>query len=275
MLFLPFSLGPVFIGLRPSWLGGLITGTGPANANIAIEASTDMVLWRYHSIVAANAFGVWQLSEPNTIAPPYRFYRALSAQQLPPGLINWWQADNSYVDSFGGILGTPVNDLGFADGQRGRAFGFDGVGKLLSLGGAPVPVPWTACFWVRREDAVDASSALIADDFTSLKLEQFGSPARVVGFTQFGVADYYFAHTVPTNTWTHVAFVGTADGTALYFNGGHMETLPASISLPRGILGARTTLGDKLNGLLDEITWFNRALTPAEIDQVRNVTRGP
>jgi hypothetical protein len=76
LLFLPFSLGPVFIGLRPSWLGGLITGTGPANANIAIEASTDMVLWRYHSIVAANAFGVWQLSEPNTIAPPWNSWSA-------------------------------------------------------------------------------------------------------------------------------------------------------------------------------------------------------
>ncbi len=32
---------------------------------------------------------------------------------------------------------------------------------------------------------------------------------------------------------------------------------------------------DFLKGLMDEITVFNRALTPAEIQQLRNATRGP
>lgn len=255
--------------------GVLVTGVGPTSANLTIEASTDLITWTYRATVTANAAGIWQHAEPNTTVPPYRFYRARSAPQFPPGLVNWWQAEASFADNVGGLTGTPLNNLAFVAGQRGKAFDLDGVGTTLPLGGSPIPVPWTACFWVNRQDAIDPSAALIADDFTGLKLEQYGSATRVVGFTQFNVADYYFTHTVPANNWTHVAFVGTPGNTALFFNGVQVESIPASIDLPRGVLGARSNSADKLKGQLDEITFFNRALTPAEIGQVRNATRGP
>ena len=255
--------------------GILLTGTGPANQNLAVEASTDLVTWNYRFTVAADASGVWQFLEPDSTVPPYRFYRLRTAPQMPAGLVNWWRADGNHLDSFGGIDGTPINDLGFTSGQRGGAFHFDGTTHAMPLGGAPVPVPWTACFWVNRQDATAPSSALMADDFTGLKLEQYGSATRVVGFTQFGVADYYYTTTVPPNVWTHVTFVATAGGITLYLDGVEMETIAASINLPRGIIGARSDFSDRLQGQLDETTLFDRALTPVEIDQVRNATRGP
>ena len=35
--------------------------------------------------------------------------------------------------------------------------------SIVPQGGTPLPVPWTACFWVKRADAADVSAALIAD----------------------------------------------------------------------------------------------------------------
>ena len=45
--------------------------------------------------------------------------------------------------------------------------------------------------------------------------------------------------------------------------------------LPINLLGSRENNLDHLQGLLDETVLFNRALTFAEIQQVRHATRGP
>ncbi len=255
--------------------GVLLTGTGPAGEKLAVEASSDLVTWIYRFTVTANAAGVWQFLEPNTTTPPERFYRLATAAQFPPGLVNWWRAENSYADSIGGLRGMPINGLGFAPGQRGASFDFNGTNQALELGGTPLTVPWTACFWVNRADAIDPSAALIADASTGLKLEQWQF-TRQAGFTQFGVADYFFNTIVPTDTWTHVAFVGTQEGTILFINGDGVEINPATINLPRGILGAlNNNGGDHFKGRLDEVTLFNRALNATEIQQVRNASRGP
>lgn len=81
---------------------------------------------------------------------------------------------------------------------------------------------------------------------------------------------------MPTNTWTHLIFVSRAGGTVLYTNGVVVETNAATINLPLGVMGALGGgTGDQLRALIDETTIFNRALTPAEIQQVINATRGP
>ena len=95
------------------------------------------------------------------------------------------------------------------------------------------------------------------------RLDSALSGLRLVPFT---VADYSFNYIVPTNVWMHLAFVGMSSNTVLYAN---------SINLPRFTLGARESGVDRMKGQLDETTIFNRALTPAEIQQVLNATRGP
>lgn len=254
--------------------GVLINGTGTPDHNYSIEASADLETWTWRANVTADAAGVWQFFEPNTSVPNDRFYRLRAAPQFPPGVLNWWRGEGNYLDSFGPYDGTAINGPGFAPGQRGQAFSFDGLGQAIRLEGAPIPVPWTACFWINRQDSPSASAALLTDAATGLKLEQWPS-TRQVGFTQFGVADYYFSYSVPPNTWTHVAFAGTPDGTILYVNGVAQETNAATINLPRGVIGGLNAGGDPLNGLLDETVLFNRALPPAEIQQVLNATKGP
>ena len=214
-------------------------------------------------------------TEPNISSPPYRFYKLSAAPQMPTNLVTWWRAESNYLDSFGGNHGSAAGVApGFTNGQRGLAFSFNGTSQAMLTPGAAIIGSWTAAFWVKRQDAPNTSAALLADVSTGLKLEQAATPRRV-GYSQFGVADYSFSYTVPTNVWTHIAFVGTPGGTILYTNGVASETNAATINLPLQILGARPNGADRMQGLLDETTIFNRALTLAEIQQVINATRGP
>jgi hypothetical protein len=273
-LYLTINAPAAITGTAPQLPNGLlISGSGTARQSYTLQTSTNLVNWLWRATVTANDAGLWQWLEPDLSESPARFYRVLAAPQFLSGLINWWNADGDYFDAFGGLHGTPINGVGFASGQRGSAFSFDGAGAAIQLSGGPIPVPWTACFWVNRQDSPAVSAALLTDTDTGLKLEQYGS--RQVGFTQFGVADYYYGYSVPTDVWTHLAFVGTPGSTTLYVNAVAVETIGASIDLPRGTVGSRPGGADLMKGLLDEATIFNRALSPAEIQQVLNATSGP
>ena len=194
----------------------------------------------------------------------------------PSGMVNWWPADGTPVDIYGGLIGTPRGGFSYAAGETGQGFHFDGSTAVVNLTATNIPVPWTACMWVYRQNTPQTSAALLADNTYSLKLEQYSNTFNV-GFTQLGVADYVFspAYSVPVNTWTHLAFVGTSSGVSLYANGVLKASLPNSIPLPRTYIGAAyvTSPGkyiDFMLGTLDEIMLFNRALSVPEIGSIYN-----
>jgi hypothetical protein len=221
--------------------------------------------------IPAGQSGVISLDDPATPAAILsRFYRGRQAPDLPAGLVSWWRAQGDGLDSAGSNHGIPLNGLRFAPGRPGRqAFHFDGGGGFLLIGGAPIPVPWTAGFWIKRQESPDPSAVLLRDDATALKLEQWEG-ARVVGFTRFGVADYMFNYVAPVEVWVHLVFVGTSTATRLFVNGSMVDWHPASISLPLGRLGGDTL--NYLKGLVDEITVFDRALSQAEVTELYNST---
>ena len=149
-------------------------------------------------------------------------------------------------------------------GNAGSAIGFDGVAAYLSVGASPLPPPWTAEFWVNRLDAPGYSATLLGDSVTALKLEQFNF-TRQVGLTKFGVADYTFNYSAPTNTWVHLAFVCDTT-TRLYVNGVLQDTLMVTNSLPLGRIGFDSSgYPDYLHGTLDEVRVWNVARTQAQI----------
>ena len=270
---------PRITSVKTNGTGGLtIIGTGTSGSQLALLAATNLASpanWSFRATVIPNGSGVFTFTEPSISSPPHRFYKLSAAPQLPTNLVTWWRAESNYLDSFGGNHGSAAGIApSFTNGQRGLAFSFNGTNQAMLIPGSPIPVPWTAAFWVKRQDATDVSASLLTDTLTALKLEQAPGTRRV-GFTLYNVQDYSFSYIVPTNTWTHLAFVGTPGGTILYTNGVSSETNAATINLPLLILGARPNGVDHLKGLVDETTIFNRALTPAEIQQVINATRGP
>src|SRR5262249_45374704 len=159
--------------------------------------------------------------------------------------------------------GTLQNGATFAPGEVGQAFSFDGVDDVMQIGAAPLPPPWTFELWVNRQDSPAWSSVLLVDNATALKLEQYPF-TRQVGFTHFGVADYTFNYSAPTNVWVHLAFVGDGTATRLYVNGALQDSIAASLALPRAQFGS-DSLNDRLKGLVDELSVYNVALSPMEI----------
>ena len=198
---------------------------------------------------------------------------AVGAALAPNNMVSWWTADNNGVDIFGSNNLTAFNSVSYASGKQAGALYFDGK-SYCSNAVASLPVPWTACVWVNRQNAPTGGAALTGDGAYEIKLEQYNG-TRDVGVTQFGVADSKFSpvYSVPTNTWTHLAFVGTSTNTSLYVNGVLQSTLALSFSLPRTYIGAGyvTSTGvfvDFMLGSLDEFLIFSRALSAAEINSI-------
>jgi hypothetical protein len=146
-----------------------------------------------------------------------------------------------------------------------------------------VAVPWTACLWVYRQQTPQTSAALLSDGTYTLKLEQYDD-THDVGITQLNVEDWVFTnssgakYSVPLQTWTHLAFVASGSGasalTTLYVNGAQQGILNTNLPLGRLTMGATDVSGtgyvDYLEGSMDEVMIFNKALTTAQIQSIYN-----
>jgi hypothetical protein len=179
--------------------------------------------------------------------------------------------DGSFIDVVSTNNAAPVAGVSFTDGEVAMGCYFDAATNThLQVGATPIPPPWTASFWIYRLDTTWNSASVLGDTNTSLKLEQFKT-ARLVGFTDFHVADYHFNYGCPAGLWTHLVWVGTTTNTSLYANGILVGSLTNTINLPRGQIGA--DFGGKIDhtlGTIDEVMLFNRALSANQITAIYN-----
>jgi hypothetical protein len=197
------------------------------------------------------------------------------AAVAPSGLVDWWPAEGTPIDIIGTAHGTPVNGVTYVTGREGRAFHFNGTTSYLTTGAASIPVPWTASFWVNRQNAPGTGAALCSDGVAELKLEQYsnGTNSHQVGFTKFTYWDQNFGYTVPLNSWTHLAFVASGTQMQLYANGALVGTIATNLPLPRayfgfGYVNSNGNMVDYLLASVDETMLFNRALSAAEVSSL-------
>ncbi len=190
----------------------------------------------------------------------------------PSGLVDWWPAEGTPIDIIGTAHGTPVNAVTYVAGKEGRAFHFNGSNTYLTTGASSIAVPWTASFWVNRQNAPGTGAALCSDGNGELKLEQYNG-TRQVGFTKFTYWDQNFGYSVPLNTWTHLVFVASGNQMQLYANGTLAGTIATNMPLPRayfgvGYVASNGNLVDYLSASIDETMLFNRALSAAEVSSL-------
>ena len=174
---------------------------------------------------------------------------------------------STITDHTGTYTGTLSDGVTWSDGVRGTGLDFDGTG-YVDLGIADAPENWTISAWVNRRESVEDNAVLIAGTQGDLKIDQWENTGTV-GFTEYGVADYTFDYSVPIGEWVQLTFVSDARGTSLYVNGEYQETNEARINMPAVRIGANAigglgTLG-YLNGTLDELKIYSRALSDEEI----------
>jgi large repetitive protein len=190
-----------------------------------------------------------------------------------PGIASWWQADGDYDDAIGVNDGFSAGAVAFAPGVNGSAFALNG-GPL-----SYVEVPNDASLQVSNAITIDAwvntpvTGGRIVDKITAFSgdgylLDLVGLNLRML----VGWSGAVSTDPIPTGGFVHVA--GVFDGTkvALYVNGAPAGEQPLVGTIPINNLslriGADSTGGSLLAGVVDGPRIFDRALSASEISQI-------
>ena len=209
---------------------------------------------------------------------------AASAQVCTPppfGLVAWWPADGNYSDIIGSNNGTGAGGISFGMGKVGRAFSFDGATGYVNIAtssGLANNATWTIEFWFLIHNT--GSQSFVTNYAGSgsrfvIELDPEDSYGLRIGHFTNGDIDLNTSTVPLANVWHHLAAIQSANagiGTSLYLDGALIGTGPPVEADPVVNLEFGTR-GDGiffLNGLLDEVSFYNRALTPTEIQAIYN-----
>jgi Concanavalin A-like lectin/glucanases superfamily/Immunoglobulin domain len=210
----------------------------------------------------------------STVNPP------ASCDPPPSGLVSWWAAEGNALDQIGGNNGTLVGNTIYGPGKVAQGFAFDGDGDGVQIGSATnlELQNFTIETWIKRASpsVVSFSSGTSAiifgygtggylfflDTLGDLTFCQLGNPADVSGPA---ITDTNLHHVAVTKIGSTIVFYldGVAYPVSAYnvnftFTGG-----PAIGCLP-------TSEDDSFLGTIDELSFYNRALSALEIQAIYN-----
>jgi hypothetical protein len=222
----------------------------------------------------------------------------------PSDLVAWWSGNGSALDRAGTNTAFLRNGAGYGDGLVSRAFAFDGVNDYVEVPHNPAfhprrdagftvecwvkaapsqagggyhlidkshagPWPWDSAEWAlqgvpRAEFHRGANRVLVPGEIV-LGLAAGATPTDQDPFVHVGTV-------VPVNDghWHHVAVTWDGSTMRMYLDGLLRETVPfdgevISNDLPLHLGYEPRTGHSPLNGLLDEVSIYKRALSAAEI----------
>lgn len=220
---------------------------------------------------------------------------AQSCVPSPDGLVGWWPGNGNANDAIAGNNGQLAGDATFATAMVAQGFKLDGVGDYVEIPDSPAlkPARVSVEAWVR----FDSLDTPIVSQFGALGLQYivFKKNSRVFNFEgyalrkerrdgvdrfAFSVADVngfggnnvaYSTTVIAVGEWHHV--VGTYDGAAvrLYIDGVLEGQSAVTLTIDYGTrpvfigTSGETVFDGKLQGIVDEASIYNRALSPTEI----------
>src|ERR1035437_1634133 len=230
--------------------------------------------------------------------------RGSSCTPPPPGLVGWWTAEGSALDSAGGNNGTLMNGTGFTNGEVGTAFNLNGANNFVLVNPASTNLDVGQGDGFTIEGWVNPTT--LANDLPFVEYEKSlgtfnGSDVGVHFYVSVqsspgslyanivetnGVVGHQItspAGLVTTGVWQHIALSyskATGMGT-IYLNGAvvvqqNLGSFTSQTSFTNILIGARTTYGSiaspsiKFAGKLDEVSVYNRALSASEIQAIYN-----
>ena len=221
------------------------------------------------------------------------FAQPFTCTAPPSGITAWWKAESNTIDSINGNNGTFGGTVSYIPGEVGLAFNFDGASYVAvpDSGSLRFTNGMTVEAWVNVNQynlnqytsrATEILSKLagggVQQNSYTLSIEGANTaPTHRAYFTVVNtnyVATQLFSSTqIPTNQWVHIA--GTYDGVTIkiYING----VLSASQADAGGIFPgtAQLNIGSSgptsfFNGQIDEVSLYDRALSPSEIADIYN-----
>ena len=249
------------------------------NVNLTLTNVTRIEAGSY-SVVVSNAVG----SVTSAPLAVLSIATGVACPGTPPGMVAWWRGE----DNTGDYAGT--NDAGFegvvgyGPGEVGQGFIFDGTTSYLQ-------VPNNALWALGTNDFTIELWA----NFAQVNPSLVGSAGSVVfvghdegpgahnkWFFGFGGQELYFYFYGPsigpqlmaaapvnlvTNQWYHLAVTKGSNVYRTYLDGSQAGVETNSLAVPAA--NAPLTIGQAedlfMDGLLDEISLYNRALTASEV----------
>ena len=196
-----------------------------------------------------------------------------------PQPISFWLADGNATDS---ILpannGSMFGGLGFSAGRNGgQAFDFDGNNEYVSVN-RELTRDFTIFGWLKTTQTAPTGTQFFDGD--GLVYADVAGVTNDYGISMVGTKiafgtgnpDTSILSTSNVNTGNWVQFAAVRDGAtiSLWINGVMEASVNTSnsgaLSAPTTIIfGANTVDGRYFNGQMDDIQFFDRALTPVEI----------
>ncbi len=214
----------------------------------------------------------------------------VSRAQAQVGLLAAYPFDGNANDVSGnGNNGTPVNGPSYASHGAGSALLLNGNVQYISLPAAISNYQdMTVSFWIKTSqstpDAFNQSVFLVSRDIPNVAYDWnicMGQGAKIEFHTGAATGDTAIltsAQDVNSNIWVHVACIADSAGNAkrIFLNGvqnvsSSWQPHPFENNSVPIFVGASTTSTSShlcLNGQMDDLRFYNRALTAPEIAQL-------
>ena len=212
-----------------------------------------------------------------------------SCVPVPSNMISWWRAENNALDSVGANNGTFVGAASYANGEVGQAFNLSGT-NYVSVPDSPTlnfSNAMTIECWLYRNAVVGTWDPVVKKENIANNYGyafEFNNNNLLFWIYQGGGSPGWIssggAVPIALSQWYHVAAVYDGGNLLCYTNGCLAAAYPAT----GGILASTNQLcigndpGNRtsrfFNGLLDEVSIYNRALSSNEIAGIYNAGRG-
>jgi hypothetical protein len=200
----------------------------------------------------------------------------------PAGLVGWWRGEGNAIDAIGTNNGTLANGASFTVGKVGQAFVFAGSGEAVQLGN-PAGLQlqdFTIETWIQRGNA---SSSTADPGQTTAVFLACGYGGYGFGIyddgslflTRVGIDAVTIPNLITDTNWHHVALTKAGTNVIFYVDGvSYPAPSPYTSVFGSGTdvaIGARgDNLANSFLGSIDELSIYNRALSPSEIQGIYN-----
>ncbi len=204
------------------------------------------------------------------------------------GLVAYYPLNGNANDESGnGNHGSENGEIEYIDGRTGQAAKFDGTDDYILVPDndtLDLSDAMTITAWIKSE-STSGPRVIVSKwndnswDYSYIFKDHNYSDKLRITLTKGGLrgdlGDLTGAAFIPLETWIHVAATYDSDTLRLYFNGVQDGTLSASGTIKNSatalLIGAVYTGGgiqEKFKGAIDDIRIYNRALSPAEIQEI-------
>jgi hypothetical protein len=206
------------------------------------------------------------------------------------GAVAYWKLDGNSLDSVGSNNGSDSNiAYSISDGKVNSGANFDGINSSIDLGNIISGITdFSICSWVKTSDAVGGHIIFGQRDNSSTDGQfLFGMvDGKLYIFTYddvhtYGYADVTYSNTgFADNNWHFVCFTSNGISGTFYLDGTQDGTLIANstVTFSSSILGEigydRRDGNSRWSGGIDEVAFWSRALSSAEINLLYNGGQG-